>query len=191
MSQVVRLVYTTVASVNPGAAGVCGVHVFRANDLYDTDVTGVGHQPRGFDQWMTMYSHFTVVASKIQVDFCSRDSSVYDAVGGICLRPVQATHSEINDYLESNGRVNSGVVNSGPSAHHLTRRLSFDSHEFFGVDVLGPSQYRGNSGASPSELAYFHVFAAPIQHQDSTYIDLNVRLEFVAVLTEPVTPPDS
>ncbi len=35
--------------------GNAGTYIFRANDCYDPDLTSTGHQPRGFDQFMSLY----------------------------------------------------------------------------------------------------------------------------------------
>lgn len=43
-----------------------GIHVFRANSVYDPDATGTGGQPTGFDQWTAIYKRFYVAASKIK-----------------------------------------------------------------------------------------------------------------------------
>ena len=40
---------------------------FRANGCIDPDVTGTGHQPRGFDQYATLYDRYVVTSSKIRV----------------------------------------------------------------------------------------------------------------------------
>lgn len=47
---------------------------WRANSLFDPDLTGVGHQPRGFDQWMTLYQKYAVLSSTITVRAWSRSS---------------------------------------------------------------------------------------------------------------------
>lgn len=47
-----------------------GGFAIRANSLYDpVYATGVSHQPRGFDQYMQLYSVYTVLGSKINVQF--------------------------------------------------------------------------------------------------------------------------
>ncbi len=47
------------------AAGTHATHVYSANGAFDPDVTGGGHQPRGFDQWASLYTKYTVMSSKI------------------------------------------------------------------------------------------------------------------------------
>lgn len=64
-----------------------GSYAFRGNDCYDPDFAAGGHQPRGFDQWMTFYALCAVMGSKIRVTgqpynnqcawglYCSNDST--------------------------------------------------------------------------------------------------------------------
>jgi len=42
---------------------------FRANGMFDPEVSLGGHQPRGFDQAMALYGAFTVLGSKISVNW--------------------------------------------------------------------------------------------------------------------------
>jgi len=42
------------------AAGVLTDQIYRANSMFDPDRTGVGHQPRGFDQLVPMYNRYRV-----------------------------------------------------------------------------------------------------------------------------------
>lgn len=52
--------------------GLAPVHRdFSANGLYDPDITGVGHQPRGFDQMMAIYEKYIVTGVKVEVWFAS------------------------------------------------------------------------------------------------------------------------
>ena len=62
-----KLTYSSNVSINPGAAGTPAAYVYRANGLYDPDLTGGGHQPRGYDQFTPMYNHWTVVGAKVTV----------------------------------------------------------------------------------------------------------------------------
>ncbi len=45
------------------------IYNLRGNSVYDPDYDGVGHQPRGFDQYAALYSHYEVVASHITMTF--------------------------------------------------------------------------------------------------------------------------
>lgn len=43
-------------------------HFFRANSLFDPDVTLTGHQPRFFDQYATLYDKYRVLGCKIEFE---------------------------------------------------------------------------------------------------------------------------
>lgn len=44
-------------------------YIFKVNSLFDPDLTGVGHQPRGLDQWAAFYRQYKVHAVKATVRF--------------------------------------------------------------------------------------------------------------------------
>ena len=61
-----QLKYTSYANVDIGV-GSTGVQLVRCNSLYDPDFTGVGGQPRGFDQYAALYDQYTVINARIKV----------------------------------------------------------------------------------------------------------------------------
>lgn len=70
----VKLIYTTNVSIT-STLGSPAFYTFAGNSLFDPDITGVGHQPLGFDQWSTFYNKYTVYGSKIKAAFCNVDGS--------------------------------------------------------------------------------------------------------------------
>ena len=64
-TEIIKLRYCTQVSI-PGGAGH-GSYQFRANSLYDPDLSGVGHQPMGFDEMSARYLHYQVLGSRIKV----------------------------------------------------------------------------------------------------------------------------
>lgn len=49
------------------ASGNVGDNVYRANSLFDPDLTGTGGQPLGFDQWAAFYFYYTVTGVSVEV----------------------------------------------------------------------------------------------------------------------------
>lgn len=62
----VKMAYAQFYSLSPGS-GNYSLQVMRGNSIHDPDLTGVGHQPYGHDQWAQFYEYYRVVASKIEV----------------------------------------------------------------------------------------------------------------------------
>lgn len=67
-TKTIRLTYyhTRDMAAQP-TADVPASHTYRANGIFDPDYTGVGHQPRGFDQWASHYKKYRVISSKVTV----------------------------------------------------------------------------------------------------------------------------
>jgi len=54
------------------AAATTAHQAFRANSIFDPDLTGTGHQPLGRDQLAAMYSEYEVLSSRLRVRVCDR-----------------------------------------------------------------------------------------------------------------------
>lgn len=191
-SKMVKLRYTQQFSLNPGANNKIA-QVFRANDMYDPDVTGTGHQPVGFDQWVgVVYDHFTVVGARISVTAVpSSVTNVTPGYWGILVSDTGtavSAMSSVTSLLESKYTGKSvniyGLVN-GPK--HPTISRNFSSKKFFGVKtgLVGDTLYRGGVSISPAEQAYFEVFGASVNGNDPGSWNFIATIDYIAVLTEP------
>lgn len=186
-----KLRYQSAVSVNPGAAGAAGVHVFSANGLYDTDITSTGHQPRGFDSFMAMYDHYTVIGAKIICNFV--EGASYDNHVFIALKDSSTVYTDPNDYLEGRNVVSTVLPHSGTGQSSVrTLTKAFSTRKFLGRSkVMADSELKGSSTGNPNEQAFFHVGVAPLTSVDESGQNINVRIEFLVVFTEPKQPPQS
>lgn len=191
--QIVKMKYADSVALDPGSSGNVSVHTFSCNSLYDPDVTGVGHQPKSFDEFENFYNHYTVLGSKIKVTFTSMDDSATAGsyAVGIYIDDNSTPPSTIIDLMEE--RKNSYKVvtaaDSGKSSSIVTSKLS--CKKFFGMpSLIGESNYRGVMGnfaigSSPIEQAYYQVWATALDATtDSAPIRLLVEIEYIAMLTE-------
>ncbi len=62
-----KLKYTDIIQLDT-SMGVVDWHQFRANSLFDPDLTGTGHQPLSFDEWTSFYQRYKVHACKISIN---------------------------------------------------------------------------------------------------------------------------
>lgn len=188
----VSLRYNTVGTtLNPGGGGSISVHVFSANGMYDPDITGSGHQPRGFDQYMALYDHYTVVGSKITLQVCPRSGSTYPTIVGVTLKDAATVLANGNEYMEGRGSVYR-LLGAGESAQSVVLTNTFSLRKFQSVkDPLDSDGSRGTPSGNPTEQSYFHCWAEPVQGQDSYPLDVVVTIDFIAWLTEPHMPNQS
>lgn len=63
-SVVVKLKYVDLKSYDAGQASSV-FNTYRANSVFDPDLTGAGHQPHGFDQWSQFYGKWVVTHVKV------------------------------------------------------------------------------------------------------------------------------
>ena len=71
-----KLNYYDALSLNAGA-GTIAQHVFSLNGLYDCNISGVGHQPSGWDQIMVLYDHACAIHTDVTVNFSNTDASYH------------------------------------------------------------------------------------------------------------------
>ncbi len=62
-----RYAWSTLTTKIDAVTGDFTMFNFAGNGCYDPDITGVGNQPRGFDEAMNIYGSYRVIGSKICV----------------------------------------------------------------------------------------------------------------------------
>lgn len=175
----------TGVTLNPGVGGLAADYVFSANGLYDPNVTGVGHQPIGFDQMMQMYNHYTVIGAKITAKFSSLDGT-YEQLVGVA---VVADPTAITNGIESveNGLVSFKMLQQQGGAKQmcsLTRPLSVG--KYMGRhSILSEDDFRGDVASNPAEQVYFHLICFPGTTVDTAGCRLDVVIDYITVFTEP------
>lgn len=188
-SFITKLKYAESFSINPAVAAV-GVYSFRANDLYDPNYTGAGHQPNGFDQIMALYNHFTVIGSTIKFTVAVRADDNNPFIMGVHLDDdIALTDPGSVTAVTEQPRTNRKIVPKPEAAttKDLEVNKSFGAKQFFGVNaIVSESNYRGNASASPSEIAMYHCFIGPMDlTTDLAEYKCFVEIEYTAVFTEP------
>lgn len=180
--------YCDYKTIDAGAGGTAGVHVFSANGLYDPDITGIGHQPTGFDQVMALFDHYTVVGSKIRAEFVNGDGT-YAGVVGIALKDNNTPLADYREYIEAGTSSWSRINSTTPGyANMCAVEKTCSVGKYLGRrNPLDEDDLRGTDASNPSEQAYFHVWVAPTAAIDWSATNVNIVIDYVAILTEPRT----
>jgi len=173
--------------LNPGVAGAPSSYVFRSNSCFDPNVTGTGHQPRGYDQIMAMYQFLAVKEAQIEVWFQPRDGA--PVIVSINSNGTTMFSPSRNDMMENKTAVfNSagGISSTGPS--YLTLRVK--PWQLAGTK-LSENDYKHPVGSNPVISNFFNVIGAPLEATDTGNIDCVARITFHCEVTEPISPPIS
>lgn len=180
--------YVDTITINPTSGSNFVHHTYSCNGMYDPDITGIGHQPRGFDQYMQFYNHYTVIGAKMKCTFVENigtgaDGNAY--VGIIQTSGATPPITSINTVLEINDakfKVNT-VRGTRPrivtSSVNLSKALT--------QKVLQEDNNAGTASANPVEQWYFQIMAASndVGLVDPTAIQVLVEIDYIAVLHEP------
>jgi len=154
-----QLRYSSNFSLN-STSGVPAWYVFRANDLFDPDFSGTGHQPMGFDQMMVFYNHFCVMESYITCVFKNTSLASTVAQVGIRQDASSSTLSIIPEIIEFGGLVMDTLEGKSTYGADKCLKLALDVGKLQGVNrkaLTADPTLRGDAATSPTEVTYFHV----------------------------------
>lgn len=171
-------------AVNPSIASA-GVHVFAANGLFDPNITGVGHQPTGFDQYMALYNQYIVVGSTIRAVVSNSDGNNLANVG-VFLMDSASTSTDWNRYVENGNGVwtVADKLGTGDAVKILTHRA--DISKFSRQSILNDDVFAGTVSANPGETHYYHLVVAPSDGAaDNAACIWNVEIRYDVIFRDP------
>lgn len=160
-------------------------YFWRANDLYDPDYSSTGHQPMGFDQWMNLYSKFTVLGSKFVAKCHQAGDDVYDSTVALRLvtTPTQSTPQEI---MESNRSMFKRVQeNISPNLYSSYSKRGH--HRIAGED----GQLYGTDSASPANVHYYNLTTWGAGGENPDPIICDIQIEYIVKFFDPAVMSSS
>jgi len=182
MSKTTTLSYVDYFNLNPGI-GLPATYIFSANGLFDPNITGVGHQPRGYDQLKSLFDHYTVTSATIKVVACGPggQTSTFPLVFGVLLSDDNAVESDQIHALEAKKSAWTFLPANDESR---TLYLDFEAKEFFGMSFKDAS-YKGSINANPDDQAFFQIFVEPTSAVDAAAVQVCVEIIYHVTWTEP------
>ena len=210
-----QLRYTERIEFSPTGTGV-NQYQFVGNGLYDPNLTGTGHQPRGFDQFMDVYKRFTVLGSTCTVQFMYEGydgPSLAASAGNLtqnrgttsnvpALTPVAVgLHKALDDlsagtYIQQmeKDRTSWGYI-TGSSGQPCTLTMNGTTKEMFGKKfVVGSEGYTGTDAANPTDTWRWQIWAGRVSDdypQELVKVVANVVIAYDCQFTEPKTLSES
>ncbi len=191
VNKISRLLYGDVVRLDPSTGSIAS-YAFRANSCFDPDYTSGGHQPYGFDEAMTFHTHFTVLGAKINVrPLATSGGNQGPMMWGIRKSGLLdiSTFTSYSYLIEVPG--NKPIK---PISHIITRdrdnnyiRKTYSPKKDLNIKFpVDDDTLRGNSTSNPSEDYFFMLFAlCPDAAVNPTYVDFEVRIEYIVSFNEP------
>ena len=164
-------------------AGAMQTKIVRANDIFDPDYTGTGHQPMGFDQWAVLYNHFVVLGSKVTCRFVLDADENDPAYVGVYISDDTTTpYTDASECIESK-KGQTKILARPDKAGHVT--ATYSAKRFYNVtDVKDNVDRLGSTvTASPTEQALFHYWLQGVN--ETINGDVDVTIEYIVMFSEP------
>lgn len=154
--------------------------------MYDPDITGIGHQPLGFDEITTLYNHYTVVGMKITYQFLTQDNS-YTHLVSAKLSTDTTGVTDMSNLIE-NGKCRWRLVAPGNQGVKTFGRvtLKVNPNKFLGISKpMSEDDLKGTAGSNPTKQSYVILSCGPLQGVDSYGVRGSVKIEYTAVWSSP------
>lgn len=190
-----KLTYVDTITMNPGVSAIAS-HTFRANSLFDPDLTGTGHQPLGRDEYALRYNHYRVVSSTIKVTAIA--SGVTDsnpALWGVMNSPdttlgysgaTAGTAIIENPRIKGGWKINGHSDGFSPNAIPSSITVRFNSKQLGPEGKLRTTTMDANPSVGGIADAYFHLWAASFLSNDPGAQDFLVQLTQIVEFTDPI-----
>lgn len=183
-SIITKIRYAAYTSLT-NTSGARGVNVFRANGIFDPDVTGVGHQPMYRDNYASIYDNYVVLGSKITVTFLPRTASVCTIVGIVGDNDT-AISTNVETLMEQNNAISHGM--GPPGAPVVTLSQSFSPLKDVGIDAKDDGAVLVAVGADPGDSWCYGVWAASADASSTSIVDIKVEIDYTVKFSQLSTP---
>lgn len=186
-NQFVKIKYNGSLLVSTGVSIV--PHIFSGNGCYDPDITSVGHQPRGWDQWAALYSRYTCFGSKVQASFISASTEPFYCVICPFSKPTTVTNPDITTYKEVKYAKTAICNKTGKG--QVTLHSYMSTSKILGIppSKVGTSENLSASISSvPGAQWNWHCGATHLDHTSTLGVYINFTVTYYVKFWERIVP---
>lgn len=182
---VTTLRYAEQIKIRPTLAATAADYVFSLNGIYDPNITGIGHQPRGYDQIMALYEHYVVLGAKVTFQWAC-DDTITPVTVCLSQRADNTSVVDVSDIIEFNNvkMQTRGRLCTGPA----TMTMKVNPSKFLGRSKpLADPQLKGDINNNPEEQSYLHIntfFTSPTILGNGYTIGI-LTIDYICAFIEP------
>lgn len=164
-------------------------YVFRVNSLFDPNLSGTGHQPRGFDQLSSLYRGYQVYGVAYDITFFTKDTSKEGFKVGVVGTPsAKASFSSSQEMSEYTvGQINWTTLTNEKPVARLRGYLNASATE--GVsrsDYNDDDNYKAGIGANPAASPKLFIVGYTLDGTTATQgVECNVNLLYFCKFQTP------
>lgn len=165
--------------------------VWSLNGLHDPDITGIGHQPRGFDELIALYDHYVVIGC--EVELLLANTQVNQAA--LCVATIRDNNiavTSLSDQLEATNRQTIQLAPEGTGGS--TRRMHFriNPNKFLGRSKpLADPDLKGNAASNPQEGCFLHLGCIASAGDVAVTVQCTATIKYLVMMIEPKNPSQS
>ncbi len=159
---------------------------YSANDLFDPNVTGTGHQPMGRDQLFVIYEHAVVMGSKAAITWLPE--GVSNTIPAVIIAFKNRTSNTLttkalSTVLEQRNRRGyqiGGLLNAEGMTSFNQTFINFSPRKDLGIkDPIDESGLYNTSTAGPTIPYFFEVYALSIAGNDPGKINFIITIDYL------------
>jgi hypothetical protein len=184
--------YAETFSFTTGAAGVMGTsQLMSLNSLFDPNITGVGHQPYGFDQLSTWYKRYLVLRARITLVATTPGSAADITVAWKLDNPDNflSMAGQSVDRITEAPMIGTGLVTSSGNSRVFTVNIETLPWQVLGITRAQYLQQQNTYGAlisaSPSLQPTFEVAAGSLSGAAAEAVVIQIVISYDAEFSEP------
>lgn len=180
---ITKLRYTSFV-LKTSTTGTISKQAYRANSVYDPDLTGAGAQPLYFDQLAAVYDQYTVIKSKIRVQFMNTTANL-PILCGINGDDDGTAGTNVETLTQSNNSTSRllGTQTGGNNFAYMSQR--FNCKRNLGINAFNAS---GDATAAingnPTEEFDYIVWFVAQDGASTTTANYKVDIEYTVIFTE-------
>lgn len=169
--------------VNVTDSGALAHYQFRANGLYDPDITGTGHQPSWYDNLTAIYDHYTVIGSFIKYTVVPTGTTIQAPFKIITWINDDTSTTGTADALTENKFSKTRVCPANnPSRIVVYNKWSAKS--FFGGSILANTELKGTASTDPTEQSVYQLSLRSLDGVSTISVHVLVEITYIAVWKE-------
>lgn len=162
-------------------------YVYTMNSVYDPNFTGTGTQPAGFDQYMTLYGNFQVLASAIYVKIIN-----YSNISGIyyAITPMRSSSAILYQDAVEQSYAKRRLCGTLGSLNISTLKNFMRVKKFVGRQT-NDNQYGGTASSNPTSLYYWMLSFFSSDGSTNLTYTIEIQIKYYVKFYNRLSPIDT